>query len=67
MVTKITLNITNTNLAWIELHSLETGLDKTIIVNKALALEKFMQQAIREGKTILFEDEYGNRKVVVLK
>lgn len=61
---KITLNLTNESINFVEDLSDRLGLNKTTIVNKAIFLEKFIDDAIRDGGKIIVEKNGKQTEVV---
>jgi len=57
---KVTLNITKENYDAVEKLAERMGINKTSVINLAIKTEKYLSDAISEGKKILTRDEKGN-------
>lgn len=64
---KVIVNLTEDNFNIVEKLAEETGQNKTTIINKAIMTEKFLSEAVSEGKKILVQDKDGTLQQVVFR
>ncbi len=66
-VTKLTVNIANDNLAIVKELASKQSTNMTTVINKAIQVEKFIQEVRDRGEKILIEDRSGKVKEVIFR
>jgi hypothetical protein len=66
-VRKITMNLTNANVDFVEKLSEKINQTRTTIVNHAIDLERIFRTEVENGSKILIEDKNGNTKEVIIR
>lgn len=64
---KVTVNLTEENSEIVNQLSNEQKVNKTTIINKAIALEKFISDALKNEQKIMIVDKDGTRREIVFR